>query len=147
MQSHKKISILGLALATAAVALPGQVAAQDPAQDPAQFPTQQQQCQAQVSPAQVAAGERAAEVRITVSEPIGEVTGLQAGASGIQLAAAEDLPRTPLAADDAPQPIRMGDAENQWVVYLNTTGAQAGQHELTFELASGTCTGQVTVGN
>jgi hypothetical protein len=147
MQQQKKISIFGLALAAAFVALPGQATAQIPAQ-PQPQPQTQEQCQAQVSPAQLQAGARAAEVRITVSQPIGDVTGVEAGNSGIELASAEDLPRTPLANPDQPQrPIRMGDAPNQWIVYLNTAEARAGEHELTFQSARGTCTARVTVGN
>jgi hypothetical protein len=142
MQQETKTSLI--ALAAAFLALPAALAAQQP--EPAQ---QQQQpaCVASFMPTELAVGQEAAEVTITVSEAIGEVTELEAGESGIALAEADALPRTPLAApDEPPAPIRMGDAENQWIVYLNTVNAQAGSHELTFRSEQGSCAGQVTVG-
>jgi hypothetical protein len=134
MQKHTKRSLVTIALAAAFVALPTLAEAQA-------------QCSASVSPEQVAAGESAVAVTITVSEPIGEVTGVQAAeGSGISLAAPSDLPRDLLSAGAAPQPIAMGDAENTWIVYLNPSQAEAGAHELTFTTALGSCTGQLTVG-
>jgi hypothetical protein len=149
MGNHRKPSGLGLALAVALVALPTHVAAQATPEPQQQQPTdlQQEACSAQLMPVQVEAGEAATQVTITVSQPIGEVTGVEAPeGSGIRLASAADLPRTPLAApDEAPEPIRMGDAANTWIVYLNLADAEAGQHELTFNSSRGDCTAQITV--
>jgi hypothetical protein len=141
MQPQRKTSLLGIALAAALVGLPASLMAQQPGQQ------QQEACTARISPTQLAAGEAATQVTITVSQPIGEVTGVDGGESGITLAEASALPRTPLAGpDDRPTPIRMGDSEGQWIVYLNTTEAEAGQHELAFRSERGACTGQIAVG-
>lgn len=141
MQLQKKTSLFGIALVAALVALPAHVTAQQPAQQ------QQQACTADVTPAQLQVGAEATPLMITVSQAIGEVSGVEAGESGITLAEAGDLPRTPLAApDEAPRPIRMGDSETQWIVYLNTVEAEPGQHEITFRSDRGECTAQITVG-
>ena len=132
MLHHTKTSLSAFALAAALVAVPSVAYAQ---------------CTAQVSPAQVSAGERAVPVSITVSEPIGEITTVQAAeSSGITLAAASDLPREPLAAGSAPQPIAMGDTDNTWAVYLNLADAQPGTHQLIFSSDRGTCSAEVVVG-
>jgi hypothetical protein len=140
MQPQTRTSLFGIALAVALVGLPAGVTAQQPGQQ------QQEACTARISPTQLAAGEAATPVTITVSRTIGDVTGVDAGESGITLAEASALPRTPLAGpNERPTPIRMGDSENQWIVYLSTTEAEAGPHELTFRSERGACTGQLTV--
>ena len=138
MQQHMKTSLCGMALMAALLALPSSLAAQQPAQ--------QEACTARVSPTQVAAGQEAAQVTITVSRAIGNVAAIDGGESGITVAEPSALPRTPLAGPDSPPtPIRMGDSESQWIVYLNTTEAAAGTHELTFQSERGACTGQIAV--
>jgi hypothetical protein len=147
MQKERSASLLGLALATALVALPAQINAQDlPQQQPQQ--QQQEQCTAQIQPAQVQAGAAAERVTVTLQQPVGAITGVEAPeGSNIELASAEDLPRTPLAGPDEPrpEPISMGEAENQWTVYLNLSEAEAGSHELTFNTAQGQCTARIMV--
>jgi hypothetical protein len=139
MLEHTRSSLLGLTLAAAFLAMPSFVAAQAVQQAPT--------CTAEVMPAAVEAGERAVPIAVTVSEPIGEVTGVSAPeGSGITLAAPADLPRQQLAADaPAPQPIAMADADNTWIVYLNLAEAEAGAHELTFTSGSGGCRAELTV--
>ena len=132
MQKERSTSLLGLALAAAVVALP--VEAQDRPQQPQQ---QQQQQACTIQPAQVQAGSEAERVTVTLNRPGAEITGLEAPeGSNIELASEENIPRTPLAGADQPrpEPISMGEAENQWVVYLNLSDAEAGSHELTFTL-------------
>ncbi len=149
MQKHWKASLSSFALTAALVAMPGLVQAQQRPQQQPQ-PQQQQQaqaCTAKVSPATVQSGQKAAEVTFTFSEAIGQVTDVSASDdSGIELAAASDLPRQELAAGSpAPRPIAMGDAANSWKVYLNTTDAKAGQQELTLNSSMGECKAQITV--
>jgi DsbC/DsbD-like thiol-disulfide interchange protein len=134
-----KQSISALALA-AAVALPAQLAAQDQPIAP--------ECTAQLDPASIEAGEKAVAVNVTVSEPVGPITGVRApGESGIALASPADLPRTEMAVEGAqPRPITMGEAENRWIVWLNVEEANPGTHALTFAGAEGTCTGSLNVG-
>jgi hypothetical protein len=140
MLSITKTSLMGLALAAALVTVPSSVSAQD-------APQPQVACTAQIQPASVAAGTTAVPVRITVSQTIGEVTGVEAAeGSGIALASASDLPRQPLAGGaEPPRPIAMGDAENQWVVFLNLADAEAGSHEVTFTSDRGQCAGRLTI--
>jgi hypothetical protein len=148
MQNERSSSMLGLALAAALVALPAQLVAQDVPQPQPQEPQQQQTCTAQIQPAQVEAGSNAERVTVTLQQPVGEITGVEgAEGSNIELAAETDLPRTPLAGADQPrpQPISMGDAENQWVVYLNLSEAEAGSHELTFNTGEGQCTARLMI--
>ena len=189
MQKERNAPVLGLALAAALVALPAQLVAQDRPQQQQQQQQQQQTCTAQIMPAQVEAGSNAERVMVTLNQPVGEITGVEAAeGSNIELASAADLPRTPLASGDQPrvggdqpsvgdqprpggdqpraggdqpraggdqpqagagqprpQPISSGDAENQWVVYLNLSEAEAGAHELTFNTRQGQCTGRIMV--
>ena len=140
MKGPNHTSLLGLILAGALAAVPSHVAAQA-------APQQQQSCTAEITPGAVEAGARAVPVTITVSQPIGEVTGVRAAeGSGIALAQPTDLPRQQLAAGaQAPQPIAMGDAANTWIVYLNLAEAEAGAHELSFTSTRGACTSELTV--
>ena len=133
-------TFLGVALAAALVMQPAHLDAQQPAQ--------QQECTASLAPVELASGAEATLVTITVSQPIGEVIEVEATESGIRIAEVSALPMTPLAGpDDSPAPIRMGDSDTQWLIYLNTVDAQPGSHELTFRSAEGTCTAQITVGD
>jgi hypothetical protein len=148
MQKERSGSLLGLALATALIALPAQLIAQDLPQQQPQQQQQQQACTAQIQPAQVQAGSNAERVTVTLDQPVGEITGVEAAeGSNIELANAEDLPRTPLAGPDQPrpEPISMGEGENSWTVYLNLSEAEAGSHELTFNTAQGECTARIMV--
>lgn len=140
MQTLTKTGLSALALMTALAVVPADVIAQDQ-------PLEGPQCTAEVQPQQVAAGSNAVPVTITVSEPIGQVTGVNvAEDSGISLAAASDLPRTEMAAgEEQPQPIRMGEGENTWIVWLNLANAQEGTHELTFTSTQGECTANLEV--
>jgi hypothetical protein len=142
MQLQPKHWCFGIAFAAALVAQAGQVTAQEP-----QAPQQQPMCTAQVSPSQLQPGQAATAVNVTVSQAIGEITEVEAGTSGLALAAAGDVPRTPLAApDEAPRPIRMGDSPTQWIVFLNTSEVEAGEHEITFKSERGECSATLTVG-
>lgn len=104
------------------------------------------QCTAEVAPAQIEAGAPAVQLTVVLSEPVGEVTGLEAPESGISVAAAGDLPRTEMAAETAPAPITLADQGNAWNIWLNTTQATPGTHEVTFTGTEGTCQAQITVG-
>jgi hypothetical protein len=104
------------------------------------------QCTAEVAPAQIEAGAPAVQLTVALSEDVGEITGLEAPESGISVAAPGDLPRTEMAAETAPQPIALADQGNAWTIWLNTTQAAPGTHEVTFTGTDGTCQAQVTVG-
>lgn len=133
----KGLMAFGLA---AALALPANMNAQEP------VPAGQQQCTAQVTPAQVTAGERAVQVTVETSQQIDALTGIKDSESGIALASPEDLPRTEMAAGEpAPRPIEMGAAQNSWNVWLNLEDVEAGEHELVFETNQGECTAVLTV--
>lgn len=141
MQTLTKTGLSALALVAALAIVPADITAQD---QPLDAPAA---CTAEVQPQQVAAGSNAVPVTVTVSEPIGPVTGVNAAEdSGIQLATAADLPRTEMAAgEEQPQPIRMGEGENTWIVWLNLAEAQPGSHELTFTSTQGECTADLEV--
>ena len=141
MQTLTKTGLSALALVAALAIVPADITAQDQPLDA------QQQCTAEIQPQQVAAGSNAVPVTITVSEPIGPVTGVNVDEeSGISLAAASDLPRTEMAAgEEQPQPIRMGEGENTWIVWLNLAEAQEGSHELSFTSTQGECTANLEV--
>lgn len=141
MQTLTKTGLSALALVAALAIVPADITAQD------QPIGGEQACTVEFQPQQVAAGSNAVPVTITVSEPIGPVTGLNADEmSGIKLATAADLPRTEMAAgEEQPQPIRMGEGENTWIVWLNLAEAQEGTHELSFTSTQGECAGSLEV--
>lgn len=106
-------------------------------------------CTAELSPAEVQSGSAAVEVTVTLPEAPGPVTAVEAApASGIALASPADLPRSDMAADEAeeaPQPIAMGNAANTWTVWLNTANATPGRYQLTFNTGTSSCQGEVII--
>lgn len=142
----KNLSRSPLAAASVACALAlvaGSVGAQEVPEP------QLEACTAELSPAEVQAGSAAVEVTATLSEAPGPVTAVEAApASGIALASPADLPRADMAADEAeeaPQPIAMGDAANSWTVWLNTANAAPGRYQLTFNAGTASCQGEIIV--
>ncbi len=134
-------SLAGLAALACVFALGiSPVSAQEPEAEAAP------QCTAEVAPAQIEAGAPAVQLTVALSEDVGEVTGVEAPEAGISVAAPGDLPRTDMAAETAPQPIAMADQGNAWTIWLNTTQATPGTHEVTFTGTDGTCQAQITVG-
>lgn len=132
-------SIAGLASIACAVALGFSPASAQEQEAPAQ-------CTAQLAPAQIEAGAPAVQLTVVLSEQVGEVNGLEAPGSGIALAQPGDLPRTEMAAEEAPQPIKLDEQGNSWTIWLNTTEATPGTHDVTFTAAEGQCRAQITVG-
>jgi hypothetical protein len=118
--------------------------AQDLPVPPAE-PDQQAQCMATVTPAEVPAGQTAQRIEVSLSEPIGNVDAFEA--SGLTLAAPEDLPRVPLAAggDEPPTPIQMANEGTGATIWLNTSGAEPGDYEFALVGAEGQCQGSVTI--
>jgi hypothetical protein len=104
-------------------------------------------CNATATPQQVQAGEVAAQVSVSLSQPVGQVDQFEAqGDAGLKLAEASDLPRTEMAAEpEQPQPITMAGA-NQVTLWLNTEEAQPGSYEFTLRGSEGDCRGTITVG-
>lgn len=104
-------------------------------------------CNATATPQQVQAGETAAQVSVSLSQPVGQIDEFEAqGDAGLKLAEASDLPRTEMAAEpEEPQPIQMAGA-NQVSIWLNTEEAQPGSYEFTLRGSEGDCTGTITVG-
>ena len=148
MQSLTRGPVLaGLALATA-VALSPALSAQAPTQQPTAQPQpgqQQQACVAEVTPAQVAAGQAAVRLTVALSQNAGEIRSINGAQSGIALAQPTDLPRTELSAGgQQPRPIAMGAGQNTWTVWVNTTNARPGTHAVGF-VANSPCAGEVTV--
>lgn len=117
--------------------------------------TLDQECTAEVSPAQVEAGSEAVRVTVTLSEDIGTVTGLeqkdpeqleQEHAHGITLASPMDVPRTPMAAgDEAPTPVQMGADQLTWILWLNTSEAEEGTHSVFFVAGENRCAAELDV--
>lgn len=107
----------------------------------------QAQCEAQLTPAEIPAGEAAVQVTAEFSEEVGAVTTVQAaGESGLAIASPEDIPRTELAAgDEAPQPITMAMEGNSASIWLNSQQAQEGTYQLALQGDTGTCTAELTV--
>lgn len=128
-----------LALAGALALLPAQVDAQvGQPQQPEQ--QEQAQCVATLQPQQdVRVGEGALELTVQLSEDVGAITGVEGGQSGITTTRPEDMPRTEMAAEEQPQPITLGEGQNQWKVYVNTQEAQPGQQRLVLVGERGMC--------
>lgn len=140
MESFARTTFAALAVAAVAFA-PSHVNAQEDALE------LQQECTAQVSPAQVEAGAAAVMVSVTLSEDIGAVERVEAVGSGITEASSDDIPRTEMATDEeAPKSILEGAAANTWTVWLNTTDAEAGTYPVTFVTTEGTtCTADLEI--
>lgn len=109
-------------------------------------PIAAQECTAELSPAEIESGAAAVEVAVTLSQPVGAVSGVQAApGSGIAVASPGDVPRTDMAAEEEPQPIEMGASEDSWTVWLNTTAASPGVYRVAFTGTAGQCEGEVVV--
>jgi len=105
-----------------------------------------QACTVEVMSGEIAAGEAAVPLMASLSESVGAVSGIEAGESGISISAPEDLPRTEMAAEtDTRTPIEMADVGNSLTLWLNTTGAAPGTHEIVIQGELGQCTATVTV--
>lgn len=103
-------------------------------------------CTATVDVASIPAGEAATPVTFSLSESIGEVTGIEAGESGLRTASPEDLGQSEMATEEAPKVIEMS-AESEGIaqIWLNTLEAQPGTFEVTLNSETGSCTAVVTV--
>jgi hypothetical protein len=138
--------ILGaLAVTAAVVGMPGDLTAQVPASQVIPTAPAAPPCTAEVLPAEIAAGTNAVRLTVALSADVGEVGSMEAAeASGVAVAAPNDLPRIPLATE-APQPIAAGEGDNTWTVWVNTSDADPGTHEVTFVGPEGRCTADLTV--
>lgn len=135
-----RFSGAALTLLATLSALPAAASAQEPA------PAQTQQCTAEFEPAAVEAGSAAVQVTATLSEDVGPVTGVAPNDGSIKTAAPSDLPRTEMAtAGGTPQPIRMAEGQNRWIVWLNTAETDPGSHEITLITGEGQCTATLTI--
>lgn len=108
----------------------------------------QQECSAQLSPTEVSSGEAAVRVQAQLSKDVGAVSSLKTPeGSGLSLASPEDFAREKMAREEGeqPEPIQMASQGNQARIWLNTVGAQAGQHEVVLQGKSGQCTAQLSV--
>ncbi len=109
---------------------------------------EQNACTAQVNPASIQAGQKAVQVQATLSQSVGAITSVDAGESGLELAAASDLPKSEMSrseTDAEPQPIQMAAEGNSATLWFNTANAKPGQQHLTLKGEQGDCTAQVTV--
>jgi hypothetical protein len=133
MNTLTRRSLALVALCTGIVAVPTEVSAQE--------------CSVQIVPAELEHGLKAVPVTITMSQAVGAVTGVDAPrGSGIVLASPSDLPRTEMASvEGQPRPIKMGEAENVWTVWLNVAEAKAGAHNLSFTGQEGRCAGRLVI--
>jgi hypothetical protein len=130
---------LALALAFAFVA--NGAMAQEPPVTPAP------QCEAEVTPEAVPAGEAAVRVTFTLSEGIGDISGLEAPEGTLTVAAAEDIPRVDMAnPNEEVRPIDLAADTNTVTVWIRTVGAEAGSVAVTLQGENdATCTASVTV--
>ena len=128
------------ALALSIALVPGALNAQEAAE--------QAECTAEVSPAQVQAGQKAVQVTAALSSPIGSGVALEAPAeSGIALASPADVPKSEMAAEgETPRPIELtAEGGGQVTIWLNTENAERGTHEVTLKGGEKACTAQITV--
>lgn len=124
-----------LLVALPALLLPGAVSAQA-------------QCEAELTPTEIPAGEAAFQVTADFSEQVGAITMVEtAGGSGLAMASPEDIPRADLAAgDEAPRPITMANEGNSATIWLNSQEAEAGTtYQITLQGDSGSCTAELSV--
>jgi len=138
---HTLTRNVALTAMVALLGLPASVNAQDEQDlDP-------QQCTAEISPMELEAGSNAVPLTVTLSEDVGDVTGVESSDSGISVASPQDLARVDMAAEEEQsEPITMSDEqENTWTIWLNTTMAEAGTYEVTFVGSEGDCSAEVTV--
>lgn len=107
----------------------------------------QAQCEAQLTPAEVPAGEAAFQVTAQISEDVGAISTVQpASESGLAMASPEDIPRADLAAgDEAPRPVTMAMEGNSATIWLNSEEAQAGTYEVLLQGEAGSCIAEVSV--
>jgi hypothetical protein len=131
-----------LTLALPAALLPQTASAQEEPVEP-----EPMQCTAEADVSSIAVGETAVQVTYRLSEDIGPVVGIESPTSGLVVAAPEDLPRVDMANPEAtPEPIQLSnEAENTFILWLNSANAQAGDHELFLISEQGTCATQVTI--
>lgn len=125
----------------ALVAAPDLTAQEEPT------PEQQQACVAKAAPGEIARGQAAVRLTVTLTEPIGEVLGFAAGdEGGLALARQEDLPRTPMANEGGPpKPITLAAGGTTLDLWLNTEGAEPGMHEILLTGTESECVASVTV--
>lgn len=140
MKTLTRTSGAMLSLAAAVALMPASADAQA-------VDTSDQQCTAQVSPSEVEAGSQAVQVTVTLSDNIGNVTGVeQDNADGITLASVADIPRTEMAAGERPSsPIQMGSSESSWTLWLNTSEAEEGTHSVYFVAGETRCAAEIDV--
>ncbi len=108
-----------------------------------------QECTAQVQPSQVQSGQKAEQVSISLSSPIGNVTELTTANAdaGVKVADPADLPMSKMSSETtAPKPIEMAAEANSLTIWLNTETAQPGTIEFTLKGENGSCTGTLEVG-
>jgi hypothetical protein len=117
------------------------------AQQPAAAATPAAQCTAKATPAEVATGQAAVKLTFELSSPIGAVSGMEAPeGSGIQVAAAADIPREGLSnPTEQARPIELATETNTLTLWIKTAGVQAGEFALNLRGQNGTCSGTITV--
>jgi hypothetical protein len=141
MQALTRSICCATALAAALILMPTTLVGQEIPELP------QQQCTAELSPAAVPAGSDAVRIMATLSEDVGAVTGVEGTEeSGIAMASPMDMPRTEMAvAGGQPQPIQMGAGENAWALWLNTSGAEPGDHRIRIIADGGVCEAPLSI--
>jgi hypothetical protein len=50
-----------------------------------------------------------------------------------------------MAATGAPHPIKLGEGENVWIIWLNVENAEPGTHAVAFTAAEGRCSGNIVI--
>lgn len=132
-------------LSTAALALFAIV----PATLTAQEAEQQAQCTAEVSSGEIEAGQKAVQVTVALSAPVGsDVEFMAARESGVALANPADIPRSEMAAEEeeAPQPIQLSaEGGSEATLWLNTENAQPGTYDVALRSGESACAGQLTI--
>jgi hypothetical protein len=105
-------------------------------------------CTAQIDPATIQAGQKAVQVKVKLSEKVGNIESIEAGESGIALASMADLPKADMARADedaAPKVIEMAADGTTATLWLNTEQAKTGAQHIGLKGEQGSCTAQVTI--
>lgn len=108
-------------------------------------------CKATAMPMNVRPGAAASRVSISLSRPIGPVTGFHtAEANGPKLASPEAMPKmgmTNPGKKTPEKPIKMANTGNRLTLWLNTASAKPGTYIFTVVGSQGSCSGKMKVGS
>lgn len=146
MRATTKHALSGLlALALTVLLVPMTADAQEQAEEAAE----QETCTAELNPNTVTPGEAAVRVQVTLSSAIGEIESVVSGEeAGVNLADPTDIGEKVGMAqeeDEQPRPIQMASEGQNALVWVSTTEASEGTHQVALQSEEGQCIGEITV--